>query len=122
MQKQHHQTAPGDRFFDFKDNYKGHVTFFAQEVYDALCRRLAIAGRPPSVLRRNVITQGMDLNSCIGEEFEIQGVRFRGMEESKPCYWMNNAFAPGAEEAMRGNGGLRAAVLSDGVLHKGDTQ
>ena len=110
----------GDRFFDFKDDYKGQVTFFAQEVYEDLCSRLAIAGKPPSVLRRNVLTEGADLNAWIGREFEIQGVRFRGMEESKPCYWMNTAFGPGAEEAMKGNGGLRAVVLSDGILRRGE--
>ena len=32
-------------------------------------------------MRRNVITEGADLNSLVGYEFEMQGVRFRGMTE-----------------------------------------
>jgi MOSC domain-containing protein YiiM len=86
------------------------------EVFGELCRHLNVHDQPPSVFRRNVITSGMDLNEWVGEEFEIQGVRFRGVEECKPCHRMNQAFAPGAEDFLRGRGGLRAMILSDGKL------
>jgi len=105
----------GDRFFDFKDNYKGQITFFAQETYEELIRTLHY-NKPPSVFRRNVITAGIDLNAWMEGEFEVQGVRFRGMGECAPCYWMDHAFGPGAEEALKGRGGLRAVILSGGVL------
>ena len=39
-----------------------------------------------------------------------------GEEEAKPCYWMDTAFGPGAENALQGVGGLRAKILSDGEL------
>ncbi len=106
----------GDRFFDFKEDYKGQVTFFAQEVYERLSQDLQVIGVPPSAFRRNVITQGIDLNTLIGLEFEVQGVRFLGTTECTPCYWMDQAFAPGAEAGLKGNGGLRARILSSGVL------
>ncbi len=108
----------GDRFFDFKDDYKGQVTFFAHETWEHLCEKFDERDRGPDVFRRNVITRGVDLNDLIGKEFEVQGVRFFGMEESKPCHWMNHAFAEGAEAAMKGSGGLRARILSDGVLRR----
>ncbi|MEA3209022.1 MAG: hypothetical protein QOE70_2079 [Chthoniobacter sp.] len=106
----------GDRFFDFKPNYKGQITFFANEIYDELCAEFGVWDRPPSVFRRNVITAGIDLNALIGQEFEAQGVRFLGSGECAPCEWMNHAFAPGAEERMKGHGGLRAQILTDGIL------
>jgi MOSC domain-containing protein YiiM len=106
----------GDRFYDFKPDYKGQITFFASEIFDQICAEFGVWDRPASVLRRNVITAGVDLNSLIGKEFEAQGVRFLGTAECSPCEWMDRAFAPGAEERLRGNGGLRAKVLSDGVL------
>jgi len=109
-----------DRFFDFKENYKGQITFFAQEVYEALCRELQIRDKPCSVFRRNVITSGVDLADWFDAEFEVQGVRFRGCGECKPCYWMDQAFGPGAERALEGRGGLRAVILTDGVLRAGD--
>lgn len=108
----------GDRFFGYKEDYKGQVTFFAHEVYERMCEQFQLVGVSPSVFRRNVITKGVDLNTLIGQEFEIQGVRFLGTQESAPCHWMNQAFAEGAEEALKGYGGLRAKILSDGVLRK----
>ena len=112
----------GDRFFDYKANYKGQITFFAEEIYDHLCAQFQVWDRPPSAFRRNVITRGVDLNALIGVEFEVQGVLFRGTEESKPCYWMNRTFAVGAETALDGNGGLRAKILSDGILRAASSQ
>lgn len=106
----------GDRFFDYRPDYKGQITFFAEEVYDDLCAALAVHDKPASVLRRNVITRGIDLNALVGSEFEVQGVRFVGTGECSPCYWQNQAFGPGAEEALKGRGGLRAKILTDGVL------
>jgi MOSC domain-containing protein YiiM len=106
----------GDRFLDYKKNYKGQITFFEWEIYDNLRRELDAGDVEPSVFRRNVITRGIDLNTLIGKKFEIQGVQFEGTEECRPCQWMDSAFAPGAEERMRGHGGLRARILTDGFL------
>ena len=106
----------GDRFFDYKENYKGQITFFAQETYDALCQELKVADKPLWVFRRNIITAGEDLNQLIGKEFSIQGVRFMGTEECRPCYWMDEAFASGAFSFLTGRGGLRARILTDGIL------
>lgn len=106
----------GDRFFDFKPDYKGQITFFAWETYEALCRAFPGVQADPGVFRRNVLVRGVDLDALADREFEVQGVRFRGAGESSPCHWMNAAFAPGAEEALRGRGGLRARIVTDGIL------
>jgi MOSC domain-containing protein YiiM len=106
----------GDRYFDFKDDYKGQVTFFDWETYLHMCGRFGVRDKGPEVFRRNIITEGADLNALIGQEFEVQGVRFLGIEESAPCHWMNKAFAEGAEAELKGNGGLRAKILSEGTL------
>jgi MOSC domain-containing protein YiiM len=109
----------GDRFLDFKPDYKGQITFFPAEIYDELCVRFDVRDKPPSAFRRNVITRGVDLNTLIGREFTIQGVRFLGTAECSPCHWQDGAFAAGTEEALQGRGGLRAKILSDGVLRVG---
>jgi len=106
----------GDRFFGFKDNYKGQVTFFSHEVFDEVCRKLNVDGKSPGVTRRNIVTVGVDLNSLVGKKFVIQGVEFEGVCECSPCHWMNEAVAPGAEALLHGRGGLRARILTDGVL------
>lgn len=106
----------GDRFFDYRDAYKGQITFFAEEVFLEMCATLGVSDKPASSVRRNVITRGLDLNGLIGVEFETQGIRFAGTEECRPCYWMDEAVGPGAEQFLKGRGGLRARILSDGEL------
>jgi MOSC domain-containing protein YiiM len=109
----------GDRFFNYREDYKGQVTFFAQETYRAICQGLGVSDKSLWVFRRNVITSGIDLDRLIGEEFCVQGVRFLGTEECRPCYWMDQAFAPGACDFLKGRGGLRAKILSNGILRIG---
>jgi MOSC domain-containing protein YiiM len=106
----------GDRFYNYKDHYLGQVTFFAWETYADLCEKFSVTDKDPGVFRRNVITRGTDLNSLIGKEFDIQGVQFRGTQESSPCEWMDKAFAPGAMTALKGLGGLRARILTNAIL------
>lgn len=106
----------GDRYFNFKDDYKGQITFFSLDVFDELCAALALHDSSPTAARRNVVTRGVDLNKLIGGEFEVQGIHLYGTEESAPCYWMDRAFAAGAKDFLKGRGGLRAKILSDGKL------
>ena len=107
----------GDRFFDYKDKYKGQVSFFSEEVYRALCDELGVHDKTTAAFRRNIVCAGVDLNTLTGgKEFRVQGVTFLGREECRPCYWMDGAFGPGAEKALRGRGGLRAEIVTGGVL------
>ena len=112
----------GDRFYDYRQNYKGQITFFSLEVFEKLGRHFGLPNKSPGVLRRNVIVSDIDLNELIGEDFSIQGVRLRGTGHCKPCYWMDQAFAPGTEEFLKENGGLRAEILTDGAITLGDAQ
>jgi len=108
----------GDRFFDHRPDFKGQITFFAAEVHDAVCAAFGILC-DPSVYRRNVVTRGVDLGLWIGRQFEIQGIGFEGVEECRPCYWMDQVVTAGVEEFLRGRGGLRARILTDGRLEEG---
>ena len=112
----------GDRYLDFRENYKGQITFFPFEVFEKLCAHFGIHDKPAGVLRRNLIVSGVDLLSLIGREFEIQGVKFRGTQHCAPCEWMNLAFAPGAEQFLKDNAGLRAQILSDGMITVGEAR
>ena len=106
----------GDRFFNYNQDYKGQITLFSREVFEDICRSLGAGVQSAGVTRRNVITEGADLNSLVGKRFTVQGVEFEGVSECKPCYWMDHAIAPGAEAAMLGRGGLRAKILTNGKL------
>jgi MOSC domain-containing protein YiiM len=110
----------GDRY-SRRDGARGQVTFFAEETWLRLRGELCVADRQPDVFRRNIIVRGADLNALIGRDFEVQGVRFRGVEHCKPCFWMEQAFAPGTLALLDKwkAGGLRASVLSDGWVAVG---
>ena len=58
----------GDRYFDFKYDYKGQITFFSREVFDELCSALQIPYCSPALARRNVIIRGIDLPGMPGDE------------------------------------------------------
>jgi MOSC domain-containing protein YiiM len=109
----------GDRFFGYKPDYSGQVTFFAWETWDAARRELAVPSLSPAAFRRNLIVEGLDLPALIGRRFRLGAVEFEGTVESKPCHWMIQAVAPGAEAWLRGRGGLRAKILTDGELRVG---
>ena len=112
----------GDRFYDYKDDYKGQITFFSFDIFEKLRRHFGLADKSAGALRRNVITSGIELNDLIGENFSIQGVEFRGTAHCRPCYWLDQAVAPGTEDFLQGNGGLRAQILTDGLIAVGDAR
>ncbi len=109
----------GDRFFDYKEDYAGQITFFSWDIYQSAKEKFGVSALSAGAFRRNVVIEGIDISTLIGRRFALGGVEFEGTVESKPCYWMNQAVAPGVEEWLRGNGGLRARILSDGLLEVG---
>lgn len=116
------QGLEGDRYFAYKEDYKGQITFFDWKVYEELASRYADRRVDPSLLRRNVMIDGVDLNSLVARRFRVGGVLFEGSEECAPCYWMNDAIGPGAEDWLRGRGGLRARIVEGGVLREGSAE
>ena len=101
----------GDRF----ELSKYPVTFFSLEVAEEVCSSLDIE-LDIKLFRRNIIISGVHLNSLIGKRFRIGDVEFEGMAHCAPCTWMNAVMKKGAYALMRGRGGLRAKVISNGIL------
>lgn len=113
------QGIKGDRFFDYREDYKGQVTLFDGATFAAVKDVFDLPELPASAFRRNVIVTGVDLNDLIGKHFHLGDLELSGSEEAKPCYWMDEACAPGVENFLKGRGGLRCRILRGGVLEKG---
>jgi MOSC domain-containing protein YiiM len=96
--------------------------FFSWETYEEAKRTFRVPALPPSVFRRNVVVEGVDLNALIGRRFSLGGIEFEGTGEARPCHWMNGVVAPGAEDWLMGRGGLRTTVQSDGTLRVGPVE
>ena len=108
----------GDRYFAKPLHHKGQVTLIALDAIEQIRREFNVPDLPVTVFRRNLVVRDLDLAECLGRRFQIQGVEFEGVQECAPCRWMDRVVADGALRFMKQcfRGGLRARVLSDGVI------
>jgi MOSC domain-containing protein YiiM len=113
----------GDRFFGKAAHMDAAVTVFAVEALEAIAGELGTAPLDPLLTRRNVVIRGAELAPLLGYDFALEShgelVQLKAGRPAHPCAWMDEMLAPGAHKAMRGRGGVRCQVLSDGVLHLG---
>ncbi len=78
-----------------------------------------------SATRRNIVTQGIDLNSLVGKRFSIGNVLLEGIEPCDPCASLGRRLAtasvpaPAIVRALANRGGLRACVVEGGTLTPG---
>ena len=71
--------------------------------------------------RRNLVVEGVPLDSLRGVPFRIGGVAFEGVRLCAPCkYLVRVTGQPRVFDALVRRGGLRAAVTTGGVLREGD--
>lgn len=113
----------GDRFFGKAAHMDAAATLFAVEGLEAIAAELDTPPLDPLLTRRNVIIRGAELAPLLGHEFVLESggdaVRLKAGRPAHPCAWMDSMLAPGAHKAMRGRGGVRCRVVSDGVVHRG---
>ena len=115
----------GDRYCGRHDEPGQNITLVEAEELEAF---FAEQGRAPdlSLAHRNLVTRGVRLNELVGREFLVGSVRLRGVELCEPCLGLGGALAaPGWTAAqvvkrLLHRAGLRADVLSDGVIARGD--
>jgi hypothetical protein len=70
--------------------------------------------------RRNIVTEGIDLNALVGREFLLGKVRARGIELCEPCTHLAKLSFPETLDGLVHKAGLRAQVLSEGTISVGD--
>ena len=70
--------------------------------------------------RRNVVTQGIDLNAIVGHEFTVGPVRAFGQRLCEPCIHLQRLTHPGVVGGLVHRGGLRADILTGGEIRLGD--
>ena len=78
-----------------------------------------------SETRRNIVTQGVDLNSLVGKRFSIGDALLEGIEPCDPCANLGRRLATASVaaadvvRALANRGGLRARVVEGGTLAPG---
>lgn len=108
----------GDRKLD-SPKPGGQLTLIEVEAIEALARDYKIEIEP-RVTRRNIVTRGVALNHLVGREFKIGEVRVRGVRLCEPCTYLETLTGMKLREGLVHRGGLRADIVSNGVIRKGD--
>ncbi len=70
--------------------------------------------------RRNIATSGVPLNHLVDKEFWVGSVLMRGTRLCEPCKHLDELTQPGVMGGLIHRGGLRAQILTGGVIRPGD--
>jgi hypothetical protein len=113
----------GDRYFDGTGTFSAsekhgqQLTLIEAEVLDALQEQGL--NLTPADARRNIVTRGIDLNSLVGEEFQVGTARCVGRRLCEPCSHLQRLTGAALLRPMVHRGGLRADILESGVVEVG---
>ena len=116
----------GDRYFLGTGTYSKspepgrQVTLIKSEVLESLKNKLEINVKPEES-RRNILTQGIEINDLIGTEFYVGTVRLRAHRITQPCLYLEKLLdQPGFYKELWDKGGISCEILSDGVIKERD--
>jgi MOSC domain-containing protein YiiM len=115
----------GDRYFEHKGTFSKplpdrELTLIEAEALEAMKRELDVDyGLGDS--RRNVVTRGVPLNHLVGKEFWIGEVKARGLRLCEPCSHLQKLSHDKVLPGLVHRGGLRAEILSEGMIRVGET-
>ena len=70
--------------------------------------------------RRNLVTEGVDLNGLIGRRFVVGEAELEGLELCEPCSTFAKRTHPEVVKFFVHKGGLRARILRGGRIRVGD--
>lgn len=113
----------GDRFF--RDSWLKSkrpdkaVTFIEEETIERAAAELAIEMFGEKT-RRNIVTRGVPLIELLDREFTVGSVVMRGLRLFEPCsHLVKVSKIPGIFDALEHCSGLKAEILTDGVIRVG---
>jgi MOSC domain-containing protein YiiM len=114
----------GDRFFRTSWTAAKRpdkaVSLIEEEIIEIAQTELGIEGMGDKT-RRNIVTRGVPLIELLQQEFTVGSVVMRGLRLFEPCgHLAKISGVPGIFGALEHRSGLKAAILTDGVIHAGD--
>lgn len=74
----------------------------------------------PHEPRRNLVTRGVRLNDLVGRRFRLGDVEAEGIRLCEPCGTFQKRTHDGIVRYFTHKGGLRARIVSGGVIRVGD--
>lgn len=114
------QGIDGDHYQSSRNGAR-QVTMIAEEDIQAVASFLGRARIAPEILRRNIVTKGINVIVLKNRRFRIGAAVLEGSGECAPCSLMEDVLGPGGFNAMRGHGGITARIIEGGEITVGDT-
>jgi MOSC domain-containing protein YiiM len=114
------QGIDGDRYRTTRNGAR-QVTIIEKECLAAVAAYLGRESVPPELVRRNLLTQGINLLALKERRFRIGPTLLEYSGECAPCSQMEDILGLGGYNAMRGHGGITARILEGGEIKLGDS-
>ncbi|WP_299614175.1 MOSC domain-containing protein [uncultured Tateyamaria sp.] len=102
-------------------NGKRAVTLIQAEHLPSIASCLGRDRIDPTLLRRNIMVRGLNLNGLKGREVRVGTAILRFTTICAPCSLMERLMGHGGYAAVRGHGGWCAEVVTPGIVAVGDT-
>ena len=115
----------GDRYFHGTGYWSKsagvsrEVTLIEMEAVEEMAREKGIEITPDAA-RRNLVTRGVRLNHLVGREFQVGAVWLRGTRLCEPCRYLEELTVKGVLSGLIHRGGLRADIVSGGIIQVAD--
>ena len=109
-----------DRHFKENNGKKLQVTFIEIESIENYNETFGTSILPKE-FRRNIITQGIELNKLLNKEFFVGKVRLKAHDLCRPCKNLQESLKQkDLVKALLRKGGLRCEILNSGKISVGD--
>lgn len=96
------------------------VTLISAEFIQQIAHFTGRNSIDPTLLRRNFVVSGINLNALRYQRFKIGDALFEATAICHPCSRMESALGQGGVAAMLGHGGLCLSILNTGNVRVGD--
>jgi MOSC domain-containing protein YiiM len=100
---------------------KRQVTLIQFEHLTAAASFLGIEKIDPSLVRRNIVVKGINLNALKSKQFRLGEAVLEMTGFCHPCERMEQNLGKGGYNAMRGHGGITCRVIKEGRISVCDT-
>lgn len=110
----------GGDHYQTSRNGARQITLIASEDIAAIAAFLGRDRVEPELLRRNLVSAGVNVLALKNRRFWIGSVLCEGSGECAPCSRMEAALGPGGFNAVRGHGGITARIIDGGEIRIGD--
>ena len=109
-----------DRYFSENNDQDLQITLIESENIDYY-NEISETKIPYINFRRNIITEGIQLNDLVGKEFLIGNIKVKGHRLCAPCKYLQEKLEQkNLVKKLLNRGGLRCAVLTDGIISVND--